>query len=189
VGRHSSKASGPYLRSVLGWAFPWILIAAVVIAAVWFAVTTIGGRDLVDQRPSGNASSPRDASPSPRERESPTPRPTRNRRTPSPSETPKGDPDGLITQGITVQVVNATGGVEGAAAEMANQLASLGYRVEAIVTGLTTEQTTVYWSTDSSRAAAEALAEHFGWGSGPAPASLTPEVDVHVVVAPDALGA
>jgi LytR cell envelope-related transcriptional attenuator len=191
VGQHSSGSSGPFVRSVLGWALPWILIAAVVIVAVWFAVTAVGGRDLaVDGRPSRNASSPRE-SPSPGADSTPTPTPTPTRSDPSPSPSrPRGSEGGeLITEGVTVQVVNATGGIAGAAADMANQLASLGYSVEAIVTGLTTDQTTVYWSSDTSRRAATALANHFGWPSAPAPASLSPEVDVHVIVAPDVAGA
>jgi hypothetical protein len=86
---------------------------------------------------------------------------------------------------VSVQVVNGTGGIQGAAAGMADRLASLGYRVEAIVTGLTVDQTAVYWSTDAHRMAAVALATHFGWASGPASPNLTRSVDIHVIVAPD----
>jgi hypothetical protein len=88
----------------------------------------------------------------------------------------------LITQGITVQVLNGTGGVEGAAEAMADRLAQLGYHVEAVTDALTVDQSIVYWSTEDSRAAALALAQHFGWISGPAPSNLSAEVDLHVIV-------
>jgi LytR cell envelope-related transcriptional attenuator len=185
VGRHSSGARGPYMRSVVGWAFPWILIAAVLIAAVWFLVNAVGGREIAFENgnPSRTSSPNDEATPTPSE--SPTPKPSRPKSSPAPTRSPKGDEDDLITDGVTVQVVNGTGGIEGAASSMADRLASLGYRVEAIVTGLTVDQTAVYWSTDSAREAAMALASHFGWTSAPASPSLTREVDIHVIVAPD----
>jgi LytR cell envelope-related transcriptional attenuator len=187
VGRHSSGARGPYMRSVLGWAFPWILIAGVAIAAVWFIVNAVGGRQIAleDGRPSGTSSPTAGDEPTPTE--SPTPKPLAPSPSPEPTRPPKRDRDAgdLITDGVTIQVVNGTGGVEGAAAAMADRLATLGYRVEAIVTGLTTDQTAVYWSTESDRQAAVALATHFGWASGPASPNLTRDVDIHVIVAPD----
>jgi hypothetical protein len=185
VGRHSSGTRGPYMRSVLGWALPWILIAAIAIAAVWFIVNAVGGRQIAleDGNPSRTSSPPGRTQPSPTE--TPSPEPSRSRPSPSPKRSPKGDRDELITNGVSVQVVNGTGGIEGAAAAMADRLASLGYRVEAIVTGLTVDQTAVRWSTESDREAALALAARFGWASGPASPNLTRDVDIHVIVAPD----
>ena len=185
MGRHSSGARGPYMRSVLGWAFPWILIAAVLIAAVWLLVNAVGGREIAFENGNPSRSSSPSAEADPTPTETPTPKPSRSRSSPEPTRSPRGDRDDLITDGVTVQVVNGTGGIEGAAATMADRLASLGYRVEAIVTGLTVDQTAVYWSTDSDREAAVALASHFGWTSAPASPNLTREVDVHVIVAPD----
>jgi hypothetical protein len=183
VGRHTSGARGPYLRSVLGWALPWILIAAVVIAAVWFVVNAVGGREIAME----NGSPSRSSSPKPTAEPTPTesPTPKRSKSKPSPTPKGKGDRSDLITDGVTVQVVNGTGGIQGAAAGMADRLASLGYRVEAIVTGLTVDQTAVYWSTDADRKAAVALATHSGWASGPASPNLTRSVDIHVIVGPD----
>ncbi|HZA41204.1 MAG TPA: LytR C-terminal domain-containing protein [Actinomycetota bacterium] len=185
MGRHSSGTRGPYMRSVLGWALPWILIAAIAIAAVWFIVNAVGGRQIAleDGNPSRTSSPSDRAQPSPTE--TPTPKPSRSKPSPSPKRSPKGDRDDLITEGVTVQVVNGTGGIEGAAAAMADRLASLGYRVEAMVTGLTVDRTAVNWSTESDREAAVALAAHFGWASGPASPNLTRDVDIHVIVAPD----
>jgi hypothetical protein len=185
VGRHSSGARGPYMRSVLGWAFPWILIAAVVIAAVWFVVNAVGGRQIALENGNPSLSSSPSASAEPTPTESPTPKRTRSRPSPKPTRTPRGDRGELITDGVTIQVVNGTGGIEGAAAAMADRLASLGYQVEAIVTGLTVDQTAVYWSSESNRDAAVALATHFGWASGPASPSLTRDVNIHVIVAAD----
>lgn len=183
MGRHSSGARGPYMRSVLGWALPWVLIAAVAIAAVWFVVNAMGGREIALE----NGSPSRTTSPSPEDGSTPTPSPTPKRSRPkaSPRPTSQGNGGDLITKGIRVQVVNGTGGIEGAAAAMADRLATLGYQVEAIVTGLTVEQTAVYWSTDADRAAAVALADRFGWLSGPASPNLTRDVDIHVIVAAD----
>src|SRR5918996_41215 len=173
------------MRSVLRWAFPWILIAVVAIAAVWFIVNAVGGRQIAleDGNPSGSSSP--SATPETTPSETPTPKRSGSRPSPKPTRSPRGDGGELITDGVTVQVVNGTGGVEGAAASMADRLASLGYRVEAIVTGLTVDQTAVYWSSESRREAAVALATHFGWASGPASPNLTRDVDIHVIVAPD----
>lgn len=189
MGRHSSGARGPYMRSVLGWAFPWILIAGVVIAAVWFTVNAVGGRQIALENGNPSGTSSPNSEPEPTTTETPGPKRSRSNSSPSPTptprRTPKGDPDDLITEGVSVQVVNGTGGIEGAAAAMADRLASLGYRVEAMVTGLTVDQTAVYWSTDTDREAAVALANRFGWASGPASPNLTRTVDIHVIVAAD----
>ena len=187
MGRHSSGARGPYMRSVFGWAFPWILIAAVLIAAVWFLVNAVGGREIAFENgnPSRSSSPSAEAAADPTPTETPTPKPSRPRSSPAPTRSPTGDRGDLVTDGVSVQVVNGTGGIEGAAAAMADRLASLGYRVEAIVTGLTVDQTAVYWSTASDREAAVALASRFGWTVAPASPNLTREVDIHVIVAPD----
>ena len=189
MGRHSSGARGPYLRSVLGWVFPWFLVAGVVIAAVWVVVNAVGGREMAleNGRPSRSSSPGATATPEPTE----SPTPARPRSRPSPTESPapgKGDRrkrGDLVTDGVSVQVVNGTGGIQGAAAGMADRLASLGYQVEAIVTGLTVEGTAVYWSTEADRGVAVALAARFGWASGPASPNLTRDVDIHVIVGPD----
>jgi hypothetical protein len=196
MGRHSSHQQGPYVRSILAWAVPWVVVAVVVGAAVWVAVDAVGG-DGVSLDTAPQSPSPR-TSPSPTQSPAPivaSPTPARTP-TPEPSPTPKRkrrekerEERGLITQGITVQVLNGTGGVEGAAEAMADRLAQLGYHIEAVTTGLTVSQSVVYWSTEDSRDAALALAEHFGWIAGPAPSSLSDEVDLHVIVSAGDAGA
>jgi hypothetical protein len=47
------------------------------------------------------------------------------------------------------------------------------------------EETTIFWSTDESRPAAEALASRFGWIVESKPANLSADVSVHVVVGQD----
>ena len=193
MGRHSSHQQGPYVRSILAWAVPWVVVAIVVGAAVWVAVDAVGGDGVsLDTAPPTPSPSP-SASPSPTESPvavaaSPTPAPKPSPK-PSPSRSPKQqrrekerDEPGLITQGITVQVLNGTGGVEGAAEATADRLAQLGYHVEAVTDGLTVSQSVVYWSTEDSRDAAVALAQHLGWIAGPAPSNLSGEVDLHVIV-------
>ena len=200
MGRHSSHQQGPYVRSILTWAVPWLVVAIVVGAAVWVAVDTVGGDGVsLDTAPPSPSSRP---SASPSATESPvavvaSPTPARKPSpTPSPEPSPKKkrrekerDEPGLVTQGITVQVLNGTGGVEGAAEAMADRLAQLGYHVEAVTDGLTVSQSVVYWSAEDSREAAIALAEHFGWIAGPAPSNLSGEVDLHVIVSAGDAGA
>ncbi|MGH2757306.1 MAG: LytR C-terminal domain-containing protein [Actinomycetota bacterium] len=185
MGRHSSPEQGPFLRSIMGWTLPWVMIAAVVLVAVWVAVDAVGGNDL-------------DASPTAREtatepaRETPTPEETEVE--PTPEETPTPEPtrkqnDGretaLITEGITVQVLNGTGD-PGADDRMAARLGELGFEVVA-VEGSSRQypETTVFWSFPEAREAAEALAQRFDWASGPKPTNLSSTVDLHVVVGRD----
>jgi LytR cell envelope-related transcriptional attenuator len=208
MGRHSSHQQGPYVRSILTWAVPWLVVAIVVGAAVWVAVDAVGGDGVSldtappspSPRPSASPSATESpvavvASPTPARKPSPEPSPEPSHEL-SPEPSPKKkrrekerDEPGLVTQGITVQVLNGTGGVEGAAEAMADRLAQLGYQVEAVTDGLTVSQSVVYWSAEDSREAATALAEHFGWIAGPAPSNLSGEVDLHVIVSAGDAGA
>jgi hypothetical protein len=194
VGRHSSRDRWPYLRSVVGYALPWAVIAAIVGIAVWLAVGAVGG----DPVSVGEASSDTSPSAEPTPSATPTPAPSGSPEDgevdgsedpagkDEPEEKPIGTPkDDLITEGIGVQVLNGTGGVEGAAEAMANRLTRLGYEIYAINTGLTIDRTTVYWSSEAGRAAAIPLSARFGWDVGAAPPSLSSEVDIAVVVGPD----
>ena len=184
MGRHSSGGRIPYVMSLAGWVLPWVLVAATVGIAVWFVVSAIGGDDIKVDNASRDAQDGRGAAASPEEPETtptqPTPTPEKNR-------AGKNEPGGaegseLLTEGVTVQVLNGTGGIEGAAEAMADRLARLGYGIFAIQTGLTTDQTVVYWTGAEDRAAGEALARRYGWLTGPAPPDLSDEVDLHVVV-------
>jgi hypothetical protein len=193
LGRHSSREQGPYIWSVVTWAVPWVVLAVIVGAAVWIAVDTVGGDGVaLDVEPQSPSPEPA-ATPTRTPTTSPAPvaaSPTPARTpTPDPSPTPKakrrkkdGGDGGLITQGVTVQVLNGTGGIEGAAEAMADRLAQLGFHIEAVTDGLTVSRSVVYWSTNDARDAAMALARHLGWWAAPAPENLSAEVDLHVIV-------
>jgi LytR cell envelope-related transcriptional attenuator len=185
VGKHSSPEHSAFLRSLLGWFVPWVLVAVVAGVAVWIAVGALGRGEL-DASPPPAASSPRD-------RLSPTPTSTPNE-TPSPERTReqeeedgrerKPEPE-LITEGISIQVLNATR-TSGAATSVANRLADLGFEIAVVGEAASTyERTTVFWSSDDSRAAAGALARRLDWRVAPAPANLSRSVPVHVVVGLD----
>lgn len=184
MGRHSSGSAWPYYLSFALWALPWVVIACLVGFAVWVAVDTVGGDQVTVQ------GSPRPtARPEPSETPSPTPVPEP---TPSPEEDAPEDRDrrernngngsGLAAEGVTVQVINGTGGIQGAAAAMADRLARLGYTVEAFTTGLTVDQSVVYYSDQEDSRAAVKLAGYLGFVAGPAPPDLSREIDLHVVV-------
>jgi outer membrane biosynthesis protein TonB len=200
VGRHSSPEQSPFLRSLAGWFLPWLLVAVVAIAAVWIAVGALAGGPLRTNPPAA-ASGPAPASPSPSGSEAgttpepspthkpkpkPTPKPTHKPK-PKPTHKPKPSPSpaALITQGVTVQVLNATSS-PGAEDVMAARLADLGFRIVATGSASRTyADTTVFWSSASARKAARALAHRFDWKAAPKPANLSPSVAVHVVVGLD----
>src|SRR5205085_402336 len=76
----------------------------------------------------------------------------------------KAKKSGLITTGISVQVLNATGYVPGIATTWANRLAKLGFQIVAVDTAYGIfDHTTVFWSSTGSKTAAIALANHYGW--------------------------
>ena len=187
MGRHSSPEQWPFYRSVVAWFLPWVLIAAVAGTAVFIAIDALGQGDLDTPSPLAQASSEPtttttlpEPSPTPVEVTTPDPSPSPSKK-PEPEET---KPE-LITQGVTAQVLNATSDA-GAGATMADRLAKLGYQVVAVDTASTNyDETTVFWSTNEGRPAAEALAEKFGWASGPKPDNLSSTVTIHVVVGRD----
>ena len=188
MGRHSSEQRTAFYRSVFAWALPWVVIAAILGVAVWFAVGALSGSEVTPDRRTGDA----DGNPFAQVSPTPTPSPT-----PLPSPTPRRDrvakkknrekPEdpGLITTGVSLQVLNGTGGITGAADSMAEQLSELGYEIVAVGDGLTVDRTTVYWTGPEDESAARALAIRFGWVAGAAPPNLAETVDVHVVVGPD----
>jgi hypothetical protein len=105
----------------------------------------------------------------------------------SPKASPQASPKAnLITQGITVQVLNGTSDAS-ADDRMANKLTKLGYQVIAISpASVAYSHTTVYWAVADAKPAAEALAQRFGWVAAPKPGNLSSQVDIHVVVGADA---
>jgi len=193
MGRHSSHSQFAFYRSVVGWALPWFLIAAVFATGVWFAVDAIGGDST--EEPPKVASATAD-SPTPKESESAT---KEARPSPSPTEPEEAEGDSpfdsgpgsggakLITEGITIQVLNGTGS-ELAGADMSDELSGLGFEVVVVNSASKAyPSTTVFWSSDASREAAEALAGRFDWVAEPKPANLADSVSLHVVVGDDYL--
>lgn len=191
MGRHSSEQQWPFYRSVVVWFAPWVVIGAVVVAALWIGLGAIvGGGGGPSHHASAAAVSPKPSvtetpsetpSTSPTREVTPTPQVTRK---PKPKPKPTKKP-ALITKGVSVQVLNATGVTE-AGQRMADRLASEGFQIVAVGSAFGHyTKTTVFWATPSAKPAAEALAGHFGWEEGPKPANLSSTVDVHVIVGDD----
>lgn len=174
MGRHSSPERWPFLRSLLAWVFPWVIVASVVAGAAWVAVDAVDGNEVEPEVTT--------ASPSPTVEGLPEPAIT-------PSSTPIPTPDDggpVVYEGVTAQVLNATGGVDGAAQRMADRLARLGFDIVAIDTALgEMEITTVYWTSPEGRPVAEALAEDNGWIAAKKPDNLSASVQIHVLVGKD----
>jgi hypothetical protein len=105
--------------------------------------------------------------------ESPTPKPTKNKNV------------RLITNGVTVQVLNGTESPEAGEA-MAARLSGLGFAVITVESSSKKyKTTTVYWSFPRAQKAAEALAQRFGWIADEKPKNLADTVSFHVVVGRD----
>ena len=185
MGRHSTPEQGHFYRSFAGWVALWAVIAAVTGVAVWFIVGALGGTGT--QRPmAAERNKPDRAVPAPTvsgirvaATETPQPAPTV-----SATEAPPEDVE-LITEGISVQVLNGTAN-PAAARSMADELSSLGFTIIAVEeSSRIYPQTAVFWSTDASREAAVALAESHGWVAEAKPANLSDTVSIHVVVGAD----
>jgi hypothetical protein len=186
LGRHSSPGQVSYYRSVLAWFLPWVLIAAVAITAVWIAVDALGRDDLeaaspaASPRPSATVAAEPSVEPEKTKEPKPSPEPEKTRRPDSQIE--------LITQGISVQILNAT---DDTAADdlMADRLTKLGFEVVSVDSASRTyTRTTVFYSTSSAQEAGEALGARFGWLVEPKPANLSDTVDLHIVVGVDEAG-
>lgn len=187
MGKHSSPEQGPFYRSFVAWLFPWILIGAFVLAAVYVAVDVVGKDDtkITPASKPTRTSAPAEETTAPVETE--TPEPVESE-TPEPDETEPDDGGSdkpLITEDITVQVLNGTASTE-ADDRMADRLSTLGYEVVA-VQGSSKQytETTVFWSFPGAQEAAERLAERFGWEAAMKPSNLSSTVDLHVVVGSD----
>jgi len=183
VGRHSSPRQWRYYLSILRYALPWILVTVVGISAVWAGVGALGDDELDPSK--GPTVSKAEA---PKSRSEPTAEATPVEPEESPEE-PKEEPEEeevpLITDGITVQVLNGTN-VSGADQTMADRLEELGYQVINVVpASITYEETTVLWSYAESEEAAARLAERYGWQVKPKPDNLSTQVALHVVVGTD----
>ncbi len=165
------------------------MIAVVTAVGVWFLVAAIGG-------PDARRSVAAESRSEPDRRDDDVPAPTVSgalitRETPDAAETQasgekeSADKVKLITEGISIQVLNGTAD-QAAAQALSEELGALGYAVVAVEeSSRMYSETTVFWSMESSRAAAEALAERFGWVAEPKPANLSADVSLHVVAGAD----
>lgn len=138
-------------------------------------------------RPKSEARQVATETPSPDESSAPeTETPTPVETTPTPEETKTRKPkEKLITQGITVQVLNGTDDAEAGEA-MAERLRELGYQVVAVESSSTGyKETTVFWSLPDTERAAKVLADRFDWAADEKPANLADTVSMHVVVGKD----
>ena len=183
MGRRSSPNQWPFYRSVISWFVPWAVVAVIIGIGVWVAVDALSGGAANSPKPAsavGSGPSSPSRSPSPQERPSPT-------HSPTPNPSPKRSKDPLITDGLTVQVLDGTSDAT-AGETMAQRLARLGLKIVAIETSsVDYSRTTVFWAYPSAKRAAKALAAHFGWKAAPKPDNLSPKVALHVVVGADAL--
>lgn len=188
MGRHSSADQGHFYRSFAGWVMLWAVIAAVAGVAVWFIVGALGANEMQRPLAAERNKGDKEAVPAPTVSgiriaappETPQPAPT-----PSDTEAAPEDVE-LITEGISVQVLNGTAD-PAAARTMADELSGLGFTIIAVEdSSQLYPQTTVFWSTDASQDAAEALAERNGWVAEVKPANLADTVSLHVVVGADA---
>ncbi|HEX2293833.1 MAG TPA: LytR C-terminal domain-containing protein [Actinomycetota bacterium] len=189
-GRHSSPDQLHFYKSVVAWFLPWVLIAVVVGTAVWIAVEAVSGATegsapAAASTPTAEADDEPEATSAPDTTPEPdaTPESTaRPEQTKAPRETPEPP---LITEGITVQVLNATDAAEADDA-MADKLSKLGFTVVAVESASSRyDATTVFWSTESAKEAAQRLADRFGWIAEVKPENLSTTVSLHVVVGVD----
>lgn len=189
AGRHSSPDQLHFYKSVVAWFLPWVLIAVVVGTAVWIAVEAVSG---ATEGSAPAAASTTTAEPTADPGPTPEPATPEPDKTPKPSEEPTEEPtptpepeEPLITEGITVQVLNATDSAE-ADDRMADKLSKLGFTVVAVESASSRyDATTVFWSTDEAKEAAQRLADKFGWVAEAKPENLSTTVSLHVVVGAD----
>ena len=184
MGRHSSPRQWRYYLSILRYILPWILVAVVGVSAVWAGVGVLGDDELDPSKgPVAKKSEPEE----PRSEPTPKATPVDPEKTPNdkPTEEPEEEEVPLITEGMTVQVLNGTN-VSGVDQTMADRLEGLGYQVINVVpAAITYEETTVLWSYAESEEAAARLAERFGWQVKPKPDNLSTQVALHIVVGVD----
>jgi hypothetical protein len=184
VGRHSSPRQWRYYLSILRYALPWILVSVIGISAVWAGVGALGDDEL---DPSKGPVVSESEDPRPRAESTPKATPVEPEKTPEsdPTEEPEEEDVPLITDGMTIQVLNGTN-VSGADQTMADRLEELGYQVVNVVpAAINYEETTVLWSYAESEEAAARLAERFGWQVKPKPENLSTQVAIHIVVGTD----
>ena len=189
MGRHSSSNQTHFYRSLFGWVGLWVMVGLTAGVGVWFLVTTIGGGEtptlaVGEQQSHESSEAEPEAEPEPEPSVSGLRVAKEDKTAPRASTSREKAPE-LVTDGVTVQVLNGT--MNGGAGEsMSKRLTDLGFTVVAVEeSSKVYSETTVLWSTEQGRKAAEALAENFGWIAEPKPANLSDSVTFHVVVGAD----
>lgn len=158
-----------------------MLIASVVGTGVWFAVDAVSGEEL--EEPPVMA-----ADESPRSSPTRSPAPPSPSLSPTPTNTQSPSASELITEGVSIQVLNGTM-IAGAEQRVAGELGALGFHIAAVQEATERyEATTVFWSRPEWEPAAAALAARFGWEVAEKPVNLSDEVSIHVVVGADEVG-
>lgn len=190
MGKHSSGSQFHFYKSLFGWILPWVVVAGLLGVGIWIGVDAMSNDDEIETPPlvAAESDSP---SPSPTPvAETPTADPSAK---PKPSKKPSAKPSpketevALITENMTVQVLNGTG-TPAADELMADRLAQLGFDVVALGgSSKAYATTTVFWSYTESEEAAEALAAKEGWAVAPKPSNLSTTVALHVIVGDDFL--
>ena len=184
-GRHSSPDQLHFYKSVVAWFLPWVLITVVVGTAVWIAVEAVGGATEGSSPAVAATAEPTEEPPDTPEPATPEPEASGKPATAKPTEEPQEETEPLITEGITVQVLNATDSAE-ADDHMADKLSKLGFTVVAVESASSRyDATTVFWSTEEAKEAAQRLADKFGWVAEAKPENLSTTVSIHVVVGAD----
>jgi hypothetical protein len=164
-----------HLRRRASGAVPLLVLCAVLVA-IGVAIASVGQTRL-----KSGAIPPRAATASTDE----ATRPARATRSSDEGGVAKARP--LVTEGVSLQVLNATGWRR-ADIRVARRLERLGFVVAALNPAAKRYlRTTVFWSRPEGRRAAEALAARFGWRVGRKPANLSASVTAHVVVGRDSL--
>lgn len=190
MGRHSTGDPTPFYRSAAVWFVPWAVGGVVAIAAIWIAIDAVGNigssapqSETKQEQDKGPGAAATESSPaaSPETTPSPTPSPKESR---TPKEDKKPDDLKLITEGVSVQVLNGTTSDEVDDA-IAEQLEVLGFDVAAVNPYHSIPKSIVYWSSPEAQEAGEALAERLGWKHAFKPAELSGEVDLHVYIGED----
>jgi hypothetical protein len=164
--------------------------AALVLVA-FLAVFTIVDRMSAPQEGRRTAAAPPAAAPQPDTSAAATtttagPTTTTTPATTAPPTTRSSTESTVATAGVTVQVLNGVW-VTGLAARVAGQVQAAGYDVVAAKTALGNYSTSRIYYTGSHRADAEAFQERFpGFRLiEPAPANLSRQVVLHVVIGKD----
>lgn len=191
MGRHSAPERTPFLRSLAGWALPWLLIAAVLAIALVVVFDMVGNdpiRTAADGEETQVAQTP-DEEPEEvdePEGEADEPEPKDESKDAKPADKDQDGLPKLITKGIDIQVLNGTADPE-ADDLVADRLARLGYTVVAVSPASKGYAETVVFWTGDGREIGGPLASRFDWDLQPAPSNLSTEVHLHVVVGEDSL--